>query len=597
VTGPAGPARAGTLEPPGDTAGIAAFARAWAKAITGTCYLPMTQAELEGFLRGLTARMARAIGAEPLDPLTGHRIGADMVAAHLTSAETLGRTIEVIELRLLRDLGLSGADPWDRIARLLGSVATGYARALRDRTLDEQESIRRAALVARAQAERALRASEARFRHQATHDPLTGLPNRALFTERLHAVFGRGGPPDRRLGVCFVDLDGFKVVNDTLGHSVGDLLLVLVADRLRRAIPEPLVARLGGDEFVILLDDTAGTDDAVKVADATLAALADPFRVDGHEVTVSASIGIVEQPVDGGSPSEVMRAADATLHWAKAAGKNRWAQFDAERNARELARHALSAAMPAAVSRGEFFLDYQPLVSLTTGAVLGVEALVRWRHPRLGVLRPDRFIGLAEETGLIVRLGWWVFAEACDQARRWYERQPAAPFVSINLAVRQVHDPSLVVMITDLLRRIGLPPEKVQLEITESALIGNANEPVHALRTLADIGMRIAIDDFGTGYSNLAYLRHLPVCELKVAASFVAGLGQPAHDPTSGTDERILVTLVSLAHALGLTVTAEGVETQAQVERLRAIGCDTAQGWYFGRPGPPHDIYASLVAP
>jgi diguanylate cyclase (GGDEF)-like protein len=572
--------------------GVAAFARAWAKAVTGTSYLPMNQAELEEFLAGLTRRLAAALRTEPLSLRCGHQIGADLVAAHVTSAEGLGRTIETIDLRLVRDLGLCGADLQDRVARLLGTVATGYARALRDRTLDEQESIRRAALVAREQAEHALRESEARFRHQATHDSLTGLPNRALFTEALAAVFERP-PADRRLGVCFIDLDGFKVVNDTLGHHVGDLLLVLVGERLRRAIDGHLIARLGGDEFVVLVDGTTCTDDAIKIADAALAVLADPFAVDGHEVTVSASIGIIERSVAGGRPGDVMRAADVTLHWAKAAGKGRWALFDEERNEQELARYALSAAMPAALNRGEFYLDYQPLVSLTTGGVLGVEALVRWRHPGLGNLRPDSFISLAEETGLIVRLGARVLAEACREARRWYETDPASPFVSVNLAVRQVHDPSLVGLVTDVLDQTGLPPGKVQLEITESALMSNADEPIHALRTLANLGVRIAIDDFGTGYSNLAYLRDLPVCELKVAASFVAGLREPVDptiDPLAGPDGRILVTLVSLAHALGLTVTAEGVETQRQADRLRAIGCDAAQGWHFGEPGPPQRI-------
>jgi diguanylate cyclase (GGDEF)-like protein len=584
----------------------------------------MTQAELEEFLAGLTRRLAEALHAEPLSLRCGYQIGADLVAAHVTSAEGLGRTIEIIDLRLIRDLGMSGDDLQDRMARLLGTVATGYARALRDRTLDEQESIRRAALVAREQAEHALRESEARFRHQATHDPLTGLPNRALFTEALTAVFERAdgtdadrrhgdrrrrdrrhGDPageerpgdaatDRRLGVCFIDLDGFKVVNDTLGHHVGDLLLVLVAERLRAAVDQHLVARLGGDEFVVLVEGTTCTDDALKVADAALATLADPFTVDGHEVTVSASIGIIERAVVGGCPGDVMRAADITLHWAKSAGKGRWALFDPERNERELARYALSAAMPNALNRGEFFLDYQPLVSLATGAVLGVEALVRWDHPQLGRLRPDRFIGLAEETGLIVRLGARVLAEACREARRWHEQDPASPFVSVNLAVRQVHDPSLVGLVTDVLDQTGLPPHKVQLEITESALMSSADEPIHALRTLAGLGVRIAIDDFGTGYSNLAYLRDLPVCELKVAASFVAGLGRPPDDAGSDTDERILVTLVSLAHALGLTVTAEGVETASQAERLRAIGYDAAQGWHFGEPGPPQRFLTTL---
>jgi diguanylate cyclase len=580
--------------PDGYGPGLTVFARAWAKSVTGTSYMPLTHAELESFLKGLTVRLVEALYAEPFSVRRGYQIGAELVAAHVASAEGLGRTIEIIDLRLLRDLGLSGDDIRDRMARLLGTVAVGYARALRDRTLDEQESIRRAAMVAREQAEQALRESEARFRHQATHDPLTDLPNRTLFTERLAAAFNRPGPADRRLGVCFVDLDGFKMINDTLGHHVGDLLLVSIAAKLRRGVGDHLVARMGGDEFVVLVEDTTCTDDVLKVADAALAAINEPSVVDGQELRVSASIGVVERPVAGTSPSEVMRAADITLHWAKTGGKARWALFDHERNERELTRYALSSAMPAALERGEFCLDYQPLVSLTDGALLGVEALVRWRHPTLGMLRPDDFIGLAEETGLIVRLGGWVLAEACRQARRWVDLSPAAPFVSVNLAVRQVHDPGLVNEVTTLLEVNGLPPDRLQLEITESAMMNSADESVHALRTLADLGVRIAIDDFGTGYSNLSYLRTLPVCELKVAGSFVEGLRAPVADPASVIDERILATLVSLAHALDLTVTAEGVETAAQADRLRAIACDAAQGWHFGSPTPPAEI-ASVI--
>ncbi|NES12333.1 bifunctional diguanylate cyclase/phosphodiesterase [Micromonospora sp. PPF5-17] len=559
-----------------------AFARAWAKAVSGTSYLPMTQAQLEALLQRLTGRLAAAIQSEPFDLRIGQQVGAELVQAHIASAEGLGRTVEVIQLRLVRDLGLVADDVEDRMARLLATVATGYARALRDRTLDEQESIRRAAMMARAQAERALRESEARFRHQATHDPLTDLPNRTLFTERLAAAIAGAD----RVGVCFLDLDRFKVVNDSLGHQIGDLLLVSVAQRLRRALGEHLVARLGGDEFVILVESTAGTDDAVRVAEAALAAVSEPALVDGHELTVSASIGIVERPAAGTSPMELMRAADSTLHWAKAAGGARWSIFDADRNRRELARYALSAAIPAALDRGEFYLDYQPLTSLRDGRVLGMEALVRWRHPELGVLRPDSFIGLAEETGLIVRLGAWVLAEACREARGWADVAGDAPFVSVNLAVQQVRRPGLVDEVRDLLRRTGLPPGRLQLEITESTMMSTAEEPVRALRVLADLGVRIAIDDFGTGYCNLAYLRDLPVTELKVAGEFVTGLRAPADDPASRTDERILASLVSLAHALKVTVTAEGVETAEQAERLRAIGCDAAQGWHFGRPGP-----------
>ncbi|MFI1193875.1 putative bifunctional diguanylate cyclase/phosphodiesterase [Micromonospora sp. NPDC020750] len=547
----------------------------------------MTQAQLEALLQRFTDRLAEALVAEPFDLRVGHQVGAELVESHIASAEGLGRTIEVVQLRLLRDLGLVGEDVEDRLARLLATVATGYARALRGRTLDEQESIRRAAMVARAQAERALRDSEARFRHQATHDPLTDLPNRTLFTERLAAAIDVPGRGADRVGVCFLDLDRFKVVNDSLGHQVGDRLLVSVADRLRRALDEHLVARLGGDEFVILVERTACTDDVVKVAEAALAAVSEPALVDGHELTVSASIGIVERPVAGTTPVDLMRAADATLHWAKAAGGARWSLYDADRNRRELARYALSAAIPAALERGEFYLDYQPLTSLCDGTVLGAEALVRWRHPALGELRPDSFIGLAEETGLIVPLGGWVLAEACREAATWSEPGGAAPFVSVNLAVRQVHRPDLVHLVRAVLDRTGLPPERLQLEVTESTMMSAVEEPVRALRVLADLGVRIAIDDFGTGYCNLAYLRDLPVTELKVAGDFVAGLRAPADDPASRTDERILASLVSLAHALDLTVTAEGVETAGQADRLRAIGCDAAQGWHFGRPAPP----------
>ncbi|TDB75052.1 bifunctional diguanylate cyclase/phosphodiesterase [Micromonospora sp. KC723] len=577
-------------EPPGDRSRPGAFARAWAKAVSGTSYLPMTHAQLEALLQRLTDELAEALRTEPLDLRAGYRVGGELVAAHIASAEGLGRTVEVLQLRLVRDLGLVADDIDDRMARLLAAVATGYARALRDRTLDEQESIRRATLAARTEAERALRASEARFRHQATHDALTDLPNRKLFADRLAAAVYEPEPRARRIGLCFLDVDRFKRVNDSYGHQAGDRVLVQMAHRLRRAVEDHLVARLGGDAFVILVERCTGTGDLVAVAEAVLAAVAEPTIVDGHEVTLTASVGIVERQVAGASPDELMRAADCTLHWAKGAGGARWELYDAERDGQELARQALSAAIPAGLERGEFYLDYQPLTSLHDGTLLGVEALVRWRHPQLGVLRPDRFIGLAEETGLIVPLGGWVLAEACREAGSWTSAIGEPPFVSVNLAVRQVHRPGLVQEVSGLLRRTGLPPRRLQLEITESTMMNTAEEPVLALRELADLGVRIAIDDFGTGYCNLAYLRDLPVTGLKVAGEFVRGLRAP--EPHA--DERILASLVSLAHALDLTVTAEGVETGGQAERLRAIGCDAGQGWHFGRPAPAERFLANL---
>lgn len=575
-------------EPPADAAG-GAFARAWAKALWGTSYLPMPQAQLEALLRRLTDLMAETLRTEPLDLRVGHRVATELVAAHIASAEALGRTLEVIQLRLVRDLDLAADDISDRMARLLAAVATGYARALRDRTLDEQEAIRRAAMTARDKAEQALRASEARFRHQATHDPLTDLPNRTLFGERLAAALDRSAGGGRRVGLCFLDLDRFKRVNDAFGHQIGDRALIAAARRLSRAVEPHLVARLGGDAFVILVERSTGTGDVVAVAEAALAALAEPVAVDGHDVTVTASVGIVERRAADSSPDDLMRAAGSTLHWAKTAGGARWALYDAERDDREQARQALSAAIPTGLERGEFYLDYQPLTSLHDGSLLGVEALVRWRHPQLGVLPPGTFIGLAEETGLIVPLGGWVLAEACREAVGWTAATAQPPYVSVNLAVRQVRRPGLVQEVRALLRRTGLPPERLQLEITESTMMSGAEEPVRALRALADLGVRIAIDDFGTGYSNLAYLRDLPVTELKVAGEFVRGLRAP-----EAADERILASLVSLAHALNLTVTAEGVETDRQAERLRAIGCDAAQGWHFGRPAPAENILARV---
>jgi diguanylate cyclase (GGDEF)-like protein len=475
------------------------------------------------------------------------------------------------------------------MSRLVETLIAGHSRAVRDRTLNEQEEIRRAALMAREQAQQALRASEARFRHEATHDPLTGLPNRALFADRLDQFFIRPHPAGR-LGLCFVDLDGFKAINDSFGHQVGDQMLIAVAERLNSIAAESghLIARLGGDEFVILVEDTTCADDAVKVADRALTALGEPIHLDGRRLSVSASIGIVERGTAGTDPAELMRAADITLYWAKANGKARWALFDLKRNARDVARYQLSTALPSALDQDEFILHYQPLVDLANGTIRGMEALARWRHPQLGMLTPDRFIDLAEDTGAIVTLGGRLLEMACRQASQWLRLTPIAPFVSVNLSVRQIRHPGLVADVAAVLRHSGLPPGQLQLEITESAVMGTDDETLHTLQALADSGVRLAIDDFGTGYSNLAYLRALPVCGLKLAGSFVQGLRAPrTPDPT---DEAILTTLVSLGRTLGLTITAEGIETAIQASRLRAIGCDLGQGWLFGRPQPDHRL-------
>jgi len=576
----------------GRAAGVVAFAEAWAAVLEGTGYAPASARETHDYLCDLTERLEHVLRDEPFDAAPAARVAADLVAADFADAEVVGRTVEVLDERLLTDLGLSGGDIRVRLRRLVGAFTIGYTTALRDRTLDDQESIRRAALVARERAELALRASEERVRHALTYDRLTGLPNRALLTHRLGVLLA-GAAEGARVGLCFIGLDGFKAVNDALGHRSGDQVLLAVADRLRRgAGAGRLLSRVGGDEFAILLNRTTGVLDLVRVAQEVLAALRTPVDVGGYQLPVAASVGIVERPAAGTDPVELMRSADITLHWARADGGNRWVQFDSERNTRDVARYRLAATMPAALERGEFTLLYQPLIDLTSGTAAGAEALVRWRHPVHGLLTPARFIDLAEDTGLIVPLGLQLLEQACREAESW--RGPGSPYVSVNLAVRQTHDRELVDKVVDILDRTGLRPERLQLEITESAALRTDGQTVHTVRALADLGVRIAVDDFGTGYSNLAYLRDLPLSTLKIDSAFVRGLGltsRPDH-----RDEAILATLVRLGHTLGLSVTVEGVETVAQVERLRAIGCDTGQGWYFGRPEPPEEI-AERFAP
>jgi diguanylate cyclase (GGDEF)-like protein/PAS domain S-box-containing protein len=426
--------------------------------------------------------------------------------------------------------------------------------------------------------------------HEARHDPLTGLPNRTLFFERLDEVLK--DPGGGSVGVCYIDLDGFKSVNDGLGHEIGDRLLIRVGERLRQAVAGTgsLLARLGGDEFGVITGGSPGDAEQTRLADRVLSALAEPIVIGGRELTVSASVGLVDTGTAGAEADALMRAADISLYMAKARGRGRWERHDPQRNASQVTRHTLATEMSTALARGEFFLDYQPLVSLRDGVVRRVEALVRWQHPRLGLLNPDEFIEMAERNGHIVALGRWVLATACRQAYEWHERFPDQGIgVNVNIAVGQLHDPELVQHVRVILDDTGLPPQLLHLELTESAVLGDANEPLDALTNLAAAGVRVAIDDFGTGYSNLVHLGRLPARELKLAGSFL-----PSTGGTDRANDKILPAIISLAHSLGLTVTAEGVESRAQADRLRTLNCDTAQGWFFGRPGPPEDIAAMI---
>ncbi|MFC1444094.1 EAL domain-containing protein [Streptacidiphilus sp. N1-10] len=467
-----------------------------------------------------------------------------------------------------------------------------------------------------------------RLHYQAVHDPLTMLPNRSLFFDRLAGAFAEA---DQRIGLCYLDLDGFAAINDTLGHHVGDDLLVAVAERLeqRFAARGHLVARMGGDEFAVLVPRSAGPEELTALAAEVVALLSAPYDLAGQRVVATASVGVVERPVPGTTPTDLVRDADATLSWAKSDGRARWAFYDPERIASQTTRQLLATTMLPALERGEFVVEYQPLVSLHGGpddrapdddrpddgapvgpedaALCGVEALVRWQHPEFGKLSPDRFIGIAEETGAIVPLGRWVLETACTEGRAWLERFPESElFVSVNLAARQFWDSDVVADVAEILGSTRFPARLLQLELTESAVMGPAGRPLEALHALAAMGVRIAIDDFGTGYSNLAYLSRLPVHVLKLDGSFLEGFQEGAEAVAAvagpgryarrqAADEQIVLALVQLAHALGLTVTAEGVESALQADRLRAAGCDTAQGWHFGRAMPAEAIVELLT--
>jgi diguanylate cyclase (GGDEF)-like protein len=424
--------------------------------------------------------------------------------------------------------------------------------------------------------------------HLAFHDPLTGLPNRALLVDRLARALRRR--PATGAAVLFVDLDNFKVVNGSLGHAAGDRLLVAVARRLRRAVrPEDTVARLGGDAFIVLLEDAADTALPVRLATRLLRAFRTPFRVGGHELVVTASVGIAYTGAEI-DPGELLRRADIARYQAKAAGRARYALADAGTAARATQRFALEADLRKALERGELYLHYQPRVA-ATGQIAGMEALVRWTHPELGDLVPGAFLPLAEETGLILPLGEWVLTEACRQARAWQLSHPGVPpiVVSVNLSGRQFRQPDLADVVARAIAVTGLAPACLELELTESIAMEDVDGAVAVLHRLKALGVRVALDDFGTGYSSLRALRRLPLDTLKIDRSLVLDVGE---------DRRtfaILQAVITVGATLGLHVVAEGVETREELDEIRALGCDAVQGFYLSRPLPGAAMTALLA--
>jgi diguanylate cyclase (GGDEF)-like protein/PAS domain S-box-containing protein len=434
--------------------------------------------------------------------------------------------------------------------------------------------------------------AEALLVHNAFHDSLTGLPNRSLFVDRLERLLRqRDRHPLFTFGVAFMDLDRFKVVNDSLGHLRGDELLVAIARRLEKCIRQgDTVARLGGDEFAVLLHDVKDVRDATRVADRILTELSSPFRLGSHDVYTAASIGIALSSTGYDRPDEILRDADIAMYRAKLEGRCRYEVFDRNMHERAVQTLQVETDLRRALERCEFRVHYQPIIDLAAGRIAGFEALLRWQHPSRGLLLPDSFLPLAEETGLIVTIGWWVLEEACVRMQAWRERFPARPdlHVAVNLSTRQFMQPDLLQQIDAVLARTGLAPGALTLEITESAVVLHEEAVTTSLAALRARGIRLCIDDFGTGYSSLSYLHSFPVDALKIDRSFIS------QSAVAASSARLVETIVALGRNLGMTTVAEGVETAGQLAFVRAAGPQFAQGFHFSPP-LTHDGIAGLL--
>jgi diguanylate cyclase (GGDEF)-like protein/PAS domain S-box-containing protein len=425
--------------------------------------------------------------------------------------------------------------------------------------------------------------------HQARHDPLTGLPNRTLFLDRLEHALARSRRSGAKLAVLFLDLDDFKLVNDTLGHDSGDLLLISLTPRLCSALrPGDTVARFGGDEFVVLCEDLVAEADAVHIAERVADACAQPITIGDHERVLTVSAGVVMVQDGEATPADLLRDADAAMYRAKAKGKGGVEVFDEGMRARLMERITVESELRMALRRGELRLFYQPVVALSSAdaEIVGVEALVRWQHPERGLLEPADFIHIAEASGLIVPIGEWVIEEACRQAASWRDGRPGKPpiRVSVNLSPRQVARSDVAGAVARILERTGLDASLLDLEITERILLEEGEAAAKALRSLKAVGVRLVLDDFGTGYSSLSHLQRFTIDALKIDRSFVGGLGSEAGHGA------IVKAVLGMAEALEVGVTAEGVETSHQLDRLRANGCVYAQGFLFSRPVPAGEM-------
>lgn len=427
--------------------------------------------------------------------------------------------------------------------------------------------------------------TQERLQFMAHHDSLTTLPNRTLFLDRLTQALARARWHSRQVVIMFVDLDRFKNINDSLGHPVGDRLLKQIGQRLIKNIREgDIVARFGGDEFAVLVDNVASRDLATTIAKNMLDALSPVFRIDDHDLYITASIGISIYPVDGDESSELLRKADIAMYRAKELGKNNYQFFASDMNQRAVERLSLENSLRRAVEENQFELYYQPQVDLATRQIIGVEALIRWNHPQRGVVSPLDFIPLLEETGLIVEVGDWVVEEACRQSAAWVSKGLNPVNMSINLSPRQFYSPDLADRIKKTVEGCGVNPELFEIEITETVLMDNASAVVDTIFSLSDFGIRIALDDFGTGYSSLSYLKRFPIDTVKIDKSFVQDIAR------DDDDAAIVQAIIVMCERLEISVIAEGVETDEQRDFLKENGCQRIQGYLVGRPVPADQV-------
>ena len=427
----------------------------------------------------------------------------------------------------------------------------------------------------------ASKVAEERIRLLAYHDPLTGLPNRLLLSDRLAHALAMARRRQGHVAVLYIDLDRFKNINESLGHAVGDKLLWEIAHRLNTCVrEEDTVSRLSGDEFVIVVENLQGQGDAAAIANKVHKAFEQPIQVDGRMLHASASIGIAVYPNDGDSAEVLMQNADTAMYQAKAQGRNTYQFFAPFMNAHVRERLELENTLRQALEREEFELYYQPIIDLNSGAIVCAEALIRWRHPEHGLVSPDKFIPIAEETGIIVRIGDWVLEQACRALSAWQAQGIQPPRLSVNISPRQFRQPGLAERIRLILARQGVDAHQIDLEVTESALMDQPELAARILQELKSMGLGIVIDDFGTGYSSLAYLKTFPIDKLKIDRSFVRDLH------TDNSDREITLAVIALSHNLGLKVVAEGVENPDQLAFLKRHDCDSVQGFFYSEPKP-----------